>query len=66
MAGADYYRCDVCGCKCFYDACLNWDDVSESKPEVRGQDDVSLDYCGDIAAICVKCSETHKCQVVEK
>ncbi len=26
MAGADYYSCDVCGSKTFYDANLDWRD----------------------------------------
>ena len=25
MAGADYYSCDVCKCKTFYDAALRYD-----------------------------------------
>ena len=25
MAGADYYSCDICNCKTFYDAVLRYD-----------------------------------------
>lgn len=53
MAAADYYLCDVCSRKCFYDANLNyeWD---------RETGKMSLDYMGDMAAICKTCAETHE------
>lgn len=57
MSVVDYYMCDNCGCKCFYDAELNWKDVA--------QDKMTLDLCGDIKAICIACAKTHKCIVVE-
>ncbi|MDH1299718.1 hypothetical protein [Achromobacter sp. GD03932] len=52
MALADYYLCDVCRCKCFYDAKLNyeWDEAGK----------MSLDNMGDMAAICKACTQTHE------
>lgn len=59
MAGIDYYRCDMCGCKCFYDANLAWEDVPLGGTEVRDIEDTSLENCGDIKALCIVCSKTH-------
>ena len=55
MAMCDYRQCDVCGCKAFYDANLNYDDET-GKP----------DYVGDWAVICDDCAKTHKCVIVKK
>lgn len=52
MAMADYYLCDVCGGKCFYDANLNY----ERDPVT---DELKLDYVGQMAAICDECVKTH-------
>ena len=59
MAMADYYLCDVCGNKCFYDANLNWE-VDDNTGEW------SLDHMGDMAAICQGCAATHEIRVVRK
>lgn len=64
MAYADYYHCDVCDTKCFYDANLNWDDATEDK-EIRSLPGHSLDYCGDIRALCINCAKTHKVVVIK-
>ena len=76
MAVADYYQCDVCGSKCFYDAHLNYE-----WPDKNGNDswgnhipasemmlgtNYKLDYCGDMAAICRDCLATHEIVVREK
>ncbi|HCE8553394.1 TPA: hypothetical protein NHR88_003851 [Pseudomonas aeruginosa] len=76
MAAGDYYSCDVCGSKCFYDANLNYE-----CPDKNGNDswgypiqaeemmlgkNCKLDYCGDIAAICRDCRATHEIVVREK
>lgn len=53
MALADYYLCDVCGGKCFYDAELNWEADDETG-------EWSLDRMGDMAAICERCAETYE------
>lgn len=62
MALADYYLCDVCGGKCFYDANLNYD--YDNRDPVTHMP--KLDYVGDMAAICNKCAETHEIIVREK
>lgn len=54
MAGADYYSCDVCRGKTFYDANLDYDD------------DNNLAGVGDIAVICESCAKTHSVIIVEK
>lgn len=69
MAAADYYLCDVCGQKCFYDANLNWefDERDHRIPEdekVRGTGG-KLDYCGDMKCICLDCAKTHECVVIK-
>lgn len=51
MAMADYYLCDNCGGKCFYES----QDV-----------ELALERAGDIAAICKECSKTHECIIVGK
>jgi len=58
MARADYYLCDVCGTKCFYDAPLNW--------ELGPDGSMHLDDMGDMRAICKDCSETHEVVVRSK
>lgn len=69
MAAADYYLCDKCGGKCFYDASLNYEypdkDGNDSwgnqiKDELVKGAGYKLDYLGDIAALCRECSETHE------
>jgi hypothetical protein len=70
MAFADYYQCDVCGAKCFYEAGMNWEQKTRRNPIpdehlVRGLS-AKLDFCGDMKAICRDCAKTHVCQVVEK
>lgn len=69
MAMADYYLCDICESKCFYDANLNWEWAERDNPipedeMVRGKH-LRLGYCGDMAAICLDCAKTHEIRVVE-
>ena len=59
MAMADYYQCEVCGSKCFYDANLNW--------EIDDDTGVwSLDNMGAMAGICKRCAKTHEVLVQNK
>jgi len=62
MAYADYYHCDVCDAKCFYDSNLNWewDEPDTINVEDKG---MSLDNCGAIKALCLKCVQTHKIMI---
>lgn len=74
MAMADYRQCDVCGCKAFYDANLNyewpdkngngsWGQKIEPHEMVRDSGH-KLDSLGDWAVVCTECAKTHKCVVV--
>jgi hypothetical protein len=56
MAMADYYHCDVCGCKAFYDANLSYD---FDEPVQYGCG-AKLGYVGDMAVICDECSKKHR------
>ncbi len=69
MALSDYYLCDICEGKCFYDSNLNWEFSEKNSPIpddqcVRDQPGRKLDNCGDMACICLDCAKTHKCVVV--
>lgn len=70
MALADYRLCDVCDCKVFYDANLNYDQGLEYRDDytrINGQEidwSYKLDYLGDWAVICRDCAKTHKTVVV--
>ena len=65
MAGCDYYSCDICGGKTFYDA--------EVQPAWERGADKSVDAgwvvyagCGAIKALCPKCAKTHEIKIVKK
>lgn len=62
MAAADYYLCDCCGGKAFYDANLNYD--YDNYDEVTGA--YKLDYVGDIKVVCDSCSDKYEVIIVEK
>lgn len=59
MAGGDYYSCDKCDAKTFYDAALDYHEDSETFDEY-------LPGVGSMRVICNKCSITHKVVIVEK
>ena len=63
MAGCDYYSCDVCGSKTFYDANLSYDDNLENKITHHRWPD---GYIGDMAVLCDECAKTHKIEIVER
>lgn len=66
MARADYWLCDVCDGKSFYDANLDWDYARE-KNSVRPDDGRMIPVgAGDMAVICVQCAKTHKVVVKMK
>ena len=66
MALSDYYLCDNCGKKCFYDANLNWEPCAFNDPEAVEGMGLKLDYCGAIVALCHTCTKTHEIVLVEK
>lgn len=59
MASADYRSCDVCGCKTFYDANLNYDFNDYNK-------NTGLHRTGDWKVICEECAKTHEVVIVKK
>jgi hypothetical protein len=61
MAYADYYHCDVCDAKAFYDANLNYD-----MGDLDSEGNPKLDYVGSMKVLCDKCSETHEIVINER
>lgn len=62
MALSDYYLCDVCECKAFYDANLNYD---FDKPMTSGAG-YKLERVGDMKVLCDDCSQKFKLEIVER
>lgn len=62
MAAADYYLCDCCGGKAFYDANLNYDfdQWDNDKQQYK------LDYVGTMKVVCTDCSDKFEAVIVEK
>ena len=52
MAMSDYYLCDSCGCKTFYDADLDY------------QDNGNLPRVGEMVVICEDCIKTQEIRIV--
>lgn len=62
MAAADYWLCDQCGAKAFYDAGLNYDVDGPIRPD----DHRPLpEGCGDARVLCVACVKTHRVVILE-
>ena len=55
MALADYYLCDVCSKKVFYDSGVDY-----------GDDDEYSYGVGDMACICKACSSQYEIKIVKK
>lgn len=68
MALSDYRLCDVCGCKAFYDANLNYEWPRRDDPipddELVRDSGHRLDYLGDWSVICRDCAKSWKTEVV--
>ena len=62
MASSDYYLCDVCNQKAFYDANLNYD-FDNVNPFTGA---LKLDYVGEMKVICIECSKIHKITIETK
>lgn len=60
MAAADYYGCDLCGSKTFYDAELDYDfpTVPPYEPKLPG--------VGAMKVICLRCADTHEVTIALK
>ena len=57
MAAADYYLCDVCHCKTFYDAHVDYDSVDY---------DSSGNGVGDMKCICPACALEYRVAIVRR
>ena len=69
MAMSDYWACDVCGCKTFYDANLDYDLYSEGESAgyLQREDGRVLPRgSGDVQVICPECAKTHEIIVRKK
>jgi hypothetical protein len=63
MAGADYYSCDKCGCKTFYDADLSYTLTNNKweNPNPRDEWNAMPDgNVGDMMIICKDCAKKYK------
>lgn len=62
MARSDYYLCDKCDGKAFYDANLNYDfdrgTAKDGSPK--------LDFVGDMAVLCDGCAEDYEVVIQPK
>ena len=62
MAMADYYRCDVCGSKTFYDAeCSYTDNNTDAE-----NGNLLLWGVGQMRVLCEECAETKRVVIVNK
>lgn len=59
MAAADYYSCDVCGRKTFYDADLEY---TSSPPDYEPV----LPGVGAMKVICTSCADSHEVVIVPR
>lgn len=62
MAAADYYLCDRCGCKTFYDANLNYDGDSCNPVTQHRWPEGNV---GWMIVICNTCAITHAAAIRE-
>lgn len=60
MAASDYYLCDICHSKAFYDA-----DITDPHYFAAFEVNPDVNPIG-ITAICEECNKTHKCVVIER
>ncbi len=58
MAGADYYSCDACGSKTFYDADLNYEEDE--------QGNWVIPRVGEMKVLCPECAKTKTVQIVDR
>jgi hypothetical protein len=56
MAGADYRNCDVCGCKAFYDANLDYGNYDRTDEDGYL---LPMHNTGAWRVLCLDCAKTH-------
>lgn len=62
MAYFDYYLCDICGDKAFYDRNLDYNEDKINKNTGYPQ----LGYVGDMKVICEYCAKENKIVIVKR
>lgn len=63
MAFSDYYLCDCCRCKTFYDAELSYADQNQQRDTNLLLPDGNV---GDMIVLCKECSKKWVIRVVER
>ena len=64
MAGSDYYSCDICRNKTFYDVALRYEKRENvNKRTGRLWPDGNV---GDMVVICKDCANNHSIEIVKK
>ena len=61
MAASDYYLCDSCGCKVFYDAEVSYEQDNSSPGGKPWPDNV-----GSMAVLCRTCSQTKRVVIEDR
>ena len=62
MASADYYLCDVCGKKTFYDAGVQYGDNFDSTNDYK----TLPTGVGQMRVLCKECAKIKKVTIVDK
>lgn len=69
MAAADYYSCDMCGAKTFYDANLNYEEWNIERGIYEWNLGPSGDClpvgAGDMKVICKECAKDYRVEIVK-
>jgi len=63
MAFADYYLCDVCGCKTFYDANLPYNDFGEPNGNAATGHPWPDGNVGFMIVLCKDCAEENQQEI---
>lgn len=63
MALADYYLCDLCGCKTFYDSRLNYSDEKCNPNSGHPWPNGDIGY---MIVMCKECSKKYSIKVIKK
>lgn len=66
MAMADYYLCDVCRCKTFYDGNLTYGEYQDKMNRNPASHHPWPDgNVGWMVVLCESCAKTHKVEIIE-
>ena len=66
MAGGDYYSCDLCGSKTFYDANLSYYEFGEPNENPVTGHPWPDGNVGEMAVLCKECIKTHEIIIKQK